>query len=104
MVTWVQSKPCIVSTESGERSSLLAKGETMRILFVYTNVNGFHPDVFSIGLASLMSSVKKAGHEIRLVIVREKSEYSLCYEAVKSFEPAVVGFSTVSSQFGIARR
>ena len=75
----------------------------MRILFVYTNVNGFHTDVYSIGLASLMSSVRKAGHEIRLVIVREKSEYSLCYEAVKSFEPAVVGFTAVSSQFGIVK-
>ncbi len=75
----------------------------MRILFVYTNVNGFHTDTYSFGLASLISCMNGLGYEVKSVIVSEKREYAHVYDAVKKFDPRVVGFSSVSSQFLVVK-
>jgi len=73
----------------------------MKILFVYTNINGFHADGFADGIAVMMSVTKKAGHDIRYLRIFEKSEYFLINETVKEFKPDVVGFTSVSSQFSV---
>lgn len=75
----------------------------MRILFVYTNVNGFHADTYSFGLASLISYMNGLGHEVESVIVRENRQYAYVYDAVKKFDPRIVGFSSVSSQFPVVK-
>ena len=71
----------------------------MKILFVYTNINGFHADGFADGIAVMMAVTKKAGHDIRYLRIFEKNEYFLIDETVKEFKPDVVGFTSVSSQF-----
>lgn len=71
----------------------------MKVLFVYTNINGFHEDCYSIGLASIVAITKVSGHETRVVIVRGKKEYVKVLDALGQFKPRVVGFSSVSSQF-----
>lgn len=75
----------------------------MKILFVYTNVTGFHTDTYSIGLASIMSFIRLKGHEIRVVIVRTKDDYYKVWEENTCFKPQVIGFSSVSSQFSIVK-
>ena len=71
----------------------------MKILFVYTNINGFHADSFGDGVAMIMGVTKRAGHDVQQLQVFNKSEYSLVNEAVRDFKPDVVGFTSVSSQF-----
>ena len=67
----------------------------MKILFVYTNINGFHADGFADGIAVMMGVTKKAGHDIRYLRIFEKNEYFLVDETVKEFKPDVVGFTSV---------
>ncbi|MCK5013455.1 MAG: B12-binding domain-containing radical SAM protein [Candidatus Omnitrophica bacterium] len=71
----------------------------MKVLFVYTNINGFHEDCYSIGLASIVAMTRQSGHEAKMVTVVTKEEYQKVLEAVNEFEPKIVGFSSVSSQF-----
>ena len=71
----------------------------MNVLFVYTNINGFHEDNYHFGLASVVSVTRQANYNVMVVIITRISEYSLLAEKVKSFKPKVIGFSSVSSQF-----
>ena len=73
----------------------------MKILFVYTNIDGFHEDAYADGIAIMMAVTKKAGHDIRYLRIFEKSDYFLVNETVKEFMPDVVGFTSVSSQFSV---
>ena len=67
----------------------------MKILFAYTNINGFHADSFGDGIAQIMAVTKKAGHDIRQIQIFEKSEYSQLREMVRDYKPDVVGFTAV---------
>ena len=69
----------------------------MKILFVYTNINGFYEDAYADGIAVMMAVTKKAGHDIRYLRIYKKSDYSLIDKTVKEFKPDVVGFTSVSS-------
>ena len=71
----------------------------MKILFAYTNINGFHADSFGDGIAMIMAVTKRAGHNIRQIQIFKKSEYSQLELAVKEFKPDMVGFTAVSSQW-----
>ncbi|MBF0523070.1 MAG: B12-binding domain-containing radical SAM protein [Candidatus Omnitrophica bacterium] len=71
----------------------------MKVLFLYTNINGFHDDVFSFGLASIVSVTKQNGHDAEILLIRDKGDYDRVARAVKTAHPQVVGFSSVSSQF-----
>ena len=73
--------------------------DTMNVLFVYPNINGFHYDNYHFGLASIVSVVRQAENNTKVLLITEKSEYSLLLNEIKSFDPQVVGFSSVSSQF-----
>ncbi|MFA6609422.1 MAG: radical SAM protein, partial [Candidatus Omnitrophota bacterium] len=75
----------------------------MRALFVYTNIKGFHDDCFAFGLASIVSIARKNGHEAKVTIVRKKEEYSRVLDDIKEFNPKLVGFTAVSSQFGAVK-
>ena len=71
----------------------------MKVLFIYTNINGFHEDLYSFGLASIVSMTGAKGHDASVIIVKKKSEYSKILDAIYEFKPEIVGFSSVSSQF-----
>ena len=75
----------------------------MNVLFVYTNINGFHEDIYSFGLASIVSVTKRAGHAARVLVLNSPDQYSTVLEAVEEFKPRVVGFSSVSSQFSFVK-
>ena len=62
----------------------------MKVLFVYTNINGFHADSFGDGVAMIMGVTKRAGHDVQQLQIFNKSEYSLVNEAIKDFKPDVV--------------
>ena len=71
----------------------------MKILFVYTNINGAHADSFADGISMIMAVTKKIYPNIKQVQIFEKHEYSDFKNEVKSFKPDVIGFTSVSSQF-----
>lgn len=75
----------------------------MRFLYIYTKINGSHVDTFAFGLASVMSYAKNLGHEIRFGMVKTKSEYENVYKFVKKFDPIVIGFNSVLSQFAAVK-
>jgi len=71
----------------------------MNILFAYPNINGYHDDNYHFGLASIVSVAREAKHNVKVVIISKRSDYSNLLDEVKSFKPVVIGFSSVSSQF-----
>jgi radical SAM superfamily enzyme YgiQ (UPF0313 family) len=71
----------------------------MKILFAYTNINGFHADGYSFGIAHIMSITREAGHEIKLERIINKEDYQKFTDTFRSFKPQVVGFTSVSSQW-----
>ena len=71
----------------------------MNVLFVYSNINGFHYDNYHFGLASLVSVTRQAKHNVKVVIITKTSEYNSLLNEVKLFKPDLVGFSSVSSQY-----
>ena len=75
----------------------------MRVLFIYTNINGFHLDTYSFGLASIVAVTLQEGHQAKVVLVHNKEEYSLVEQAIEEFSPHLVGFSSVSSQFAFVK-
>ena len=58
----------------------------MKVLFVYTNINGFHADSYGFGLAHIMSVTKQAGHEIKLVSILDKNGYQEVTDTFKEFK------------------
>lgn len=75
----------------------------MKVLFVYTNINGFHENCYSPGLAYIVSSTRNSGHNAKVIIVRSKSDYKLVVDEVITFIPQVIGFTAVASQFGAVK-
>ncbi|HTY53230.1 MAG TPA: radical SAM protein [Methanomicrobiales archaeon] len=71
----------------------------MKVLFVYTNINGTHDETYSFGLASLVAVTKQAGHTARVSIVKNQGEAAALPDSVAGFQPRVVAFTSVSSQF-----
>ena len=71
----------------------------MDILFIYTNINGTHKETYAIGLASIVAVTKKEGHNVKVIIVKNREEYSKVFKEFSSFNPRIVAFTSVSSQF-----
>ena len=48
----------------------------MKILFAYTNVNGFHYNNYHFGVGSLVQTAVKNGNEVSVKVLLTKDEYS----------------------------
>ena len=48
----------------------------MKILFAYTNINGFHYDNYHFGVGSLVQTALDKGHDVNVKILLTKDEYS----------------------------
>jgi radical SAM superfamily enzyme YgiQ (UPF0313 family) len=71
----------------------------MDILFIYTNINGTHEETYAIGLASIVAISKKEGHNVKVIIVKNREDYSKIFKEISIFNPRIVAFTAVSSQF-----
>ncbi len=71
----------------------------MKVLFIYSNVNGFHENCYSPGLAYIVSITRKSGFESKVLIVRNKNDYLRVKNLVRTYRPRIIGFTAVSSQF-----
>jgi anaerobic magnesium-protoporphyrin IX monomethyl ester cyclase len=71
----------------------------MDVLFIYTNINGTHEETYAFGLASIVAVTKKEGHNVKVMIVKNREEYSKVFKEILIFNPRIVAFTAVSSQF-----
>jgi radical SAM superfamily enzyme YgiQ (UPF0313 family) len=71
----------------------------MDVLFIYTNINGTHEETYAIGFASIVAVTKKEGHNVKVIIVKNREEYSKVFKEISIFNPRIVAFTAVSSQF-----
>ena len=71
----------------------------LNVLFVFPNINGTYEEGYSFGLAAIVSITKERGHNPRMVYVKTRGGYQDILNEIATFEPQVVGFSSVSSQF-----
>lgn len=69
------------------------------VLFIYTNINPYHLNVYNFGIGYLSSVLKNNGFYPKLVIVKSKRDYKKVIKTVLEYKPKIVGFSAVSSQF-----
>ena len=61
---------------------MLLNDKKIKVLFVYTNINGFHEDTYSFGLASIISMTREKGYEARIVIVQNEDEYKMIIRGI----------------------
>lgn len=71
----------------------------MKVLFVYTNIKGYHDNCYAPGLAYIVSVTRQANHDVRVILIREQQDYEYFLSVISSFYPHVIGFSSLSSQF-----
>src|SRR3990170_2252200 len=71
----------------------------MKVLFVCTNINGFHEGCYPFGLCSIMSVAKVAGWQVEALLIHFREEYTQAVRKAIEFQPDVIGFTTVSSQY-----
>lgn len=71
----------------------------MNVLFIYTNIKGFHEDTYSFGLASIVSIAKKNNYNTKVILVKTQDEYQTVLDEIQLFKPDLVAFTSVSSQF-----
>lgn len=69
------------------------------VLFIYTNINGYHSDTYNFGIGYLSSILKDNGFSTSLVIAKSKNDYKTVLKTVLEHRPRVIGLSSVSSQF-----
>lgn len=75
----------------------------MNVLFVYTNVNGYHEQCYSFGLASIVSVTRSGGHNADVFTVVDKGQYPEILDRIAYFKPRIIGFTSVSSQFSFVK-
>jgi len=77
--------------------------KSLKVLFVYTNIDGFHFDNYHFGLATLVSVSKNLGHSTKVEILTKRKHYVNYEKTINEFQPDIVGFSSVSSQYVFAK-
>ena len=71
-----------------------------RVYLVYPDVNSFHGLPYHGGVASLAAVLMQQGYEVKARYMTLESEYPAIIEEILDFQPCVVGFTTVETQFG----
>lgn len=69
------------------------------VLFIYTNINGYHSDTYSFGIGYLSSVLKKHGFTTGLEVVKTKKGCRKALDTILKRKPKIVGLTAVSSQF-----
>lgn len=75
----------------------------MKILFIYTNVNGAHEDNYAFGLATIVSVARNLGHDCRVELVTRQEMFADVLDRFDEFAPELVGFTSVTSQFSVVK-
>ncbi len=76
----------------------------MNVLLVQSSVTPKRFRQYSVGVASIVSVTKQAGHQVKLLVITHPSEYSHLMDEIASFKPQVVGFSVLGFQFHFVKQ
>lgn len=73
----------------------------MKIIFVYTDYNplGYNYNKFNMGIATLSSCLKEAGHQTSLIHISEKIEKEQFLEQIQKHKPDVAAFSSITNMW-----
>ncbi len=79
----------------------------MKILLIYPDiiptVKNFRGYI-QIGLSSIAASLIEAGHEVKLLHIKEIPDKNTVISSVQGFNPSIVGFSSTTNQFETSRK
>jgi anaerobic magnesium-protoporphyrin IX monomethyl ester cyclase len=75
-------------------------GLAENVYLVYPDIDSFHGLPYHSGIASLAAVLKEQGYKVKVKCVTSESQYDEVVREVLEFQPAVVGFTTVETQFG----
>lgn len=78
----------------------------MKFLFIYPDIDIYYTNAgrFQRGISYLSSWLKKAGHEVDLLWVRELPRKEEFLSKVKTFKPDIIGYSSISSQTPVVKK
>ncbi len=77
----------------------------MKILFIYTDIDvKGGAQSFQFGIAVLSAFLKQHGHQTDLYYMYDKYKPGKIAEEIEAFQPKLIGFSSVSSQFRYIRK
>ena len=76
----------------------------MKIFLIYPNINVAKDTWYSFGLASLIAVLKQHGFGVKLRVMFSEDEIESVIKEIAHFQPTIVGFSSVASQFRFVRR
>ncbi|MFO8055909.1 MAG: radical SAM protein [bacterium] len=71
----------------------------MRVLFIYPDVGTMLPLEYQHGLGYLVSALKRAGSDARVLYLHEEPAEKELALKVREYSPGLVGFSTTSNQY-----
>lgn len=88
--------------ELSRRFLHISPGATLanNIYLVYPDIDSFHGLPYHSGIASIAAVLKSEGYKVKVKCVTSENQYSEVIQEVLEFQPAVVGFTTVETQFG----
>lgn len=72
----------------------------MNVYLIFPDVHSYHGLPYHPGLASLAAVLRQHGHEVRVGYFTSRDQYRDIVKGVIDFQPGVVGFTTVETQFG----
>jgi len=71
----------------------------MKILFIYSNIEGMNELPYPHGLGSIISCLKKMDHDVSLLFLNEQISRNEFIYKVKEVSPDMIGYSTVTNQW-----
>ena len=71
----------------------------MNVLFVFPNIDGNYTESYSFGVSHLVSIIRERGYKSKVLYLHTKDDYQSVLDAMDTFKPSVLAFSSVSSQF-----
>ena len=76
----------------------------MKILLIFLDINSYHRDGYHFGLAYLSGFLQSKNHKVNYQYAYSQDQFGDILSAVKDFQPDVIGFTAVESQFIYVKR
>jgi|TARA_B100000315_G_scaffold245190_1_gene270780 hypothetical protein len=70
------------------------------VYLVFPDFNSWHNLPYHSGIASLGATLQAHGYTVKAKYIRDRKEYPVIMQEVLDLQPAVVGFTTVETQYG----
>ena len=81
------------------RGKRLAKS----VYLIYPDFDSWHGLPYHAGIASLGATLQANGYTVKVKYICDRKDYLVIMQEVLDFQPAVVGFTTVETQYSYAQ-